>query len=94
MGWYWYFTRWTVVFVSALDAEIIRQIENTAIPHNKNQWERWDLSEIDLPQMISMMGGTLHIHIFNAFVASQQNSLITPNHRTPRMSLIPTFFSN
>lgn len=83
-----------VVFVSAFDAEIIRQIENTSIPHNENQWERWELSRIDLPQMISMMGGTLHVHIFNAFVASQQNSLITPNHRTPRMSLIPMVFSD
>lgn len=83
-----------VIFVSALDAEIIRQIENTSIPHNENQWERWELSRIDLPQMISMMGGTLHVHIFNAFVASQQNSLITPNHRTPRMSLIPMVFSD
>ena len=83
-----------VVFPSALDAEIIRQIENKDLEPHQNKWERWDLSAIDLPQMMSALGGAVTVNVFNAYIASQQNTLVTSHISCPRMSLIPTNFSN
>jgi len=83
-----------VAFPSALDAEIIRQIENKNLKPHQNKWERWNLSAIDLPQMMSALGGTVTINVFNAYIASQENTLVTSDVSCPRMSLIPTSFSN
>lgn len=83
-----------VAFASALDAEIIRQIENKRLQPNEEKWERWNLSTIDLPQMISVLGGKVTVHVFNAYIASQQNTLVTSHVVSPRMSLIPVTFTN
>ncbi|WP_445116247.1 hypothetical protein [Acinetobacter sp. WZC-1] len=83
-----------VAFPSALDAEIIRQIENKNLEPHQAEWERWNLSAIDLPQMMSILGGRVTVNVFNAYVASQENTLVTSHVSCPRMSLIPANFSN
>lgn len=84
-----------VVFPSALDAEIIRQIENKHVKPHQNKWERWNLSAIDLPQMMSILGGIVTVNIFNAYVSSPINTLVAASNMScPRMSLIPIRFNN
>ena len=84
-----------VAFPSTLDTKIIRQIENRNLQLHKNNWEHWNLSAIDLPQMMSALGGTITVvNVFNVYIASKENTFVTPNVSCPLMSLIPTSVSN
>lgn len=82
-----------IIFVSALDAEICRQIVNNQLKPNEKEWIRVDLNAIDLPQMIEILKGRVTVHIFEAFVATDFNTLVAGNEDFPRMRLIPHCFS-
>ncbi|WP_445116349.1 hypothetical protein [Acinetobacter sp. WZC-1] len=82
-----------VVFVSALDAEIIRQLANQELAADEKEWLCYDLNLLDLPQMMTMLNGLVTLHIFVAYLATQLNTLVTSHVVSPRMSLIPFSFS-
>lgn len=83
-----------VLFLSALDAEIIRQIKNKNLKANETKWLRYDLSQIDLLQYIEQQGGTIILNILIAFGATQSNSLVCPSidEICPLMTLFPYIF--
>lgn len=61
-------------------------------PHQTKS-ERWNLSAIDLPQMMSVLGGTVTVNVFNAYISYQANTLLTSDVSCLHTNLILKNFS-